>query len=106
MAADSDGACSRDSAAVDDILSESQRLGKMVDQMLTLAQADAGEMPLERSEVAVDELVGQVGRSMKALADARSISLDTHKRKSRGQGGPGAPARALRDPHRQRHQVH
>jgi len=77
LAANSDEARSRDSAAVDDILSESQRLGKMVDQMLTLAQADAGEMPLSRSEVVVDELVAQVGRSMKALADARSISLDT-----------------------------
>jgi len=77
MASGSDQARSGDSAAVDDILSESERLGKMVDQMLTLAQADAGEMSLSRSEVALDELIEQVGRSMKALADARSISLDT-----------------------------
>jgi two-component system sensor histidine kinase CiaH len=77
MATGSDEVPSRDASAVDDILSESERLGKMVDQMLTLAQADAGEMSLSRSEVALDELVDQVGRSMKALATARSISLDT-----------------------------
>jgi signal transduction histidine kinase len=67
-----------DTSAIDDILSESERLGKMVDQMLTLAQADAGENALSRSPVALDELAEQVGRSMKALADARSISLETH----------------------------
>jgi two-component system, OmpR family, sensor histidine kinase CiaH len=77
MASGSDESRSRDSAAVDDILSESERLGKMVDQMLTLAQADVGEMSLSRSEVALDELIEQVGRSMKALAGARSISLET-----------------------------
>jgi two-component system, OmpR family, sensor histidine kinase CiaH len=77
MASDPGEESSRDAAAVDDILSESERLGKMVDQMLTLAQADAGEMSLSRSQVALDELIEQVGRSMKALADARSIRLDT-----------------------------
>jgi two-component system sensor histidine kinase CiaH len=77
MASGPDEARSRDSSAVDDILSESERLGKMVDQMLTLAQADAGEMSLSRSEVPLDELVEQVGRSMKAIANARSIGLDT-----------------------------
>ena len=39
----------RDASAVEDILSESDRLAKMVDQMLTLAQADVGEMALSRS---------------------------------------------------------
>ena len=68
----------RDASAVEDILSESDRLAKMVDQMLTLAQADVGEMTLSRSVVSLDELVEQVGRSMKALADARSIGLDTN----------------------------
>jgi signal transduction histidine kinase len=66
-----------DEAAVDDIVSESERLGKMVDQMLTLAQADAGQMTLARSEVPLDELAERVGRSMKALADARSVGLET-----------------------------
>ena len=68
----------RDASAVEDILSESDRLAKMVDQMLTLAQADVGEMALSRSAILLDELVEQVGRSMKTLAEARSISLDTN----------------------------
>ena len=67
----------RDTSAVDDILSESERLGKMVDQMLTLAQADAGGSALSRSALAFDELTGEVGRSMKALADARGVNLQT-----------------------------
>ena len=67
-----------DAAAVEDILSESDRLGKMVDQMLTLAQSDVGEMSLSRSAVPLDALAEQVGRSMKTLADARSINLKTH----------------------------
>jgi len=67
----------RDASAVEDILSESDRLAKMVDQMLTLAQADVGEMALSRSAVALDQLVEQVGRSMKTLAEARSITLAT-----------------------------
>lgn len=68
----------RDASAVEDILSESDRLAKMVDQMLTLAQAGVGAMALSRSAVLLDELVEQVGRSMKTLAEARSISLDTN----------------------------
>jgi signal transduction histidine kinase len=68
----------KDEEAIDDILSESERLGKMVDQMLMLAQADAGEITLARSEVPLDQLAEQVARSMKALADARAIDLRTH----------------------------
>jgi two-component system sensor histidine kinase CiaH len=63
--------------AVDDIIGESDRLGTMVGQMLILAQADAGQATLSLSEVALDELVTDVARSMRLLAAERSVSLET-----------------------------
>ena len=67
----------RDQVALDDILSESDRLGRMVDQMLTLAEADAGQRTVLTAEVSLNELVDQVTRSMRSLAEAREISLNT-----------------------------
>jgi two-component system sensor histidine kinase CiaH len=66
-----------DEVAVEDILIESDRLGRMVDQMLTLAQADVGEQRLILSEVSLNEVVEEVTRSMRSLAEARHVSLDT-----------------------------
>jgi signal transduction histidine kinase len=63
--------------AVDDIISESDRLGRLVGQMLVLAQADAGQVRLSLSEVALDELADEVARSMRLLAEERGISLET-----------------------------
>ncbi|MGH9200073.1 MAG: sensor histidine kinase, partial [Vicinamibacterales bacterium] len=74
----SSGAASKgDATAVEDILSESDRLGRMVDQMLTLAQADAGETTMEHETVPLHDLVEEVARSMKALAAGREIELAT-----------------------------
>jgi signal transduction histidine kinase len=66
-----------DEVALDDILSESERLGRMVDQMLTLAEADAGERTLFTSEVSLEEVVDTVARSMRSLAEVRRVSLET-----------------------------
>ncbi len=63
--------------AVEDIISESDRLGRLVSQMLTLAQADAGQAALSLSEVALDELADEVARSMRLLAERRGVSLET-----------------------------
>jgi signal transduction histidine kinase len=61
---------------VEDIISESDRLGRLVGQMLTLAQADAGQAALSLSEVALDELADEVARSMRLLAERRGVSLE------------------------------
>jgi signal transduction histidine kinase len=63
--------------AVDDIMGESDRLGRLVGQMLTLAQADAGQARLSLSEVALDELADEVARGMRLLAEKRGVSLET-----------------------------
>ena len=63
--------------AVDDIIAESDRLGRLVGQMLTLAQADSGRASLTISEVALDELADDVSRGMRLLAEERGVSLET-----------------------------
>jgi signal transduction histidine kinase len=62
--------------AVGDIISESDRMGRLVNQMLTLAQADAGQATLSLSEVALDELADDVARGMRLLAEERGVSLE------------------------------
>jgi len=63
--------------AVDDIIAESDRLGRLVGQMLTLAQADSGRASLTISEVALDELADDVSRGMRLLAEERGVALET-----------------------------
>ena len=66
-----------DQVALDDILSESDRLGRMVDQMLTLAEADAGQRTVLISEVSLNELIVEVARSMRSIAETRQMLLET-----------------------------
>lgn len=61
--------------AVEEIIGESDRLGRLVGQMLTLARADAGQVQLSLDEVPLDELAEEVGRGMRLLADQRGVSL-------------------------------
>jgi signal transduction histidine kinase len=74
------GITEADRESVEDILSETERLGRMVDQMLTLAQADAGRVTMELDEdVELGEIVDEVGRSMRALAEQRGVELRTER---------------------------
>ena len=66
-----------DAIALEDIVSESERLGRMVEQMLTLAEADAGERRFSVSDVPLHELAEEATRSLKALAEAQGVALDT-----------------------------
>jgi two-component system sensor histidine kinase CiaH len=67
-----------DATAVSDILAETDRLGRMVSQMLTLAQADAGQTLIKRSDVDLDEVSAEVVRSLRAIADAKGVALSLH----------------------------
>jgi signal transduction histidine kinase len=64
-----------DGLAVRDILAETERLGKMVEQMLTLAQADAGQAIVSTSTVALNEVAEDAARSIRALAEAKGVAL-------------------------------
>jgi signal transduction histidine kinase len=70
------GTSPNDALAVKDILSETERMAKLVSQMLTLAQVDAGQRTLSRTPLSLAELADEVGRSMRALADAKHIALE------------------------------
>jgi two-component system, OmpR family, sensor histidine kinase CiaH len=74
---DTGHAAASDQVALDDILSESDRLGRMVDQMLTLAEADAGQRTVLSSEVSLNELIDEVVRSMRSIAETRQMLLET-----------------------------
>jgi len=62
--------------ALDDIIRETDALGTLVSQMLTLARADAGKTPFTFTEVALDDLVEDVGKQVRVLADKKGLQLD------------------------------
>ena len=70
------GGTEGDAIAVQDIIVETERLGRMVTQMLTLAQADAGQTVLAESDLSLGELAEEVGRSMRSLAEAKGLALN------------------------------
>jgi len=52
------------------------RLGQMVEDMLTLASADAGGYPVRRSPVYLDEILGECVRSLRVIAAVRDVRVD------------------------------
>jgi two-component system sensor histidine kinase CiaH len=62
--------------ALNDIIRETDGLSTLVSQMLTLAKADAGTTPFVFSEVALHDLVEDVGKQVRVLADKKGLQLD------------------------------
>ncbi len=62
-------------ASVEDIIQESDRLGGLVGQMLTLAGADASQAPFAMAPVDLSELARDVGRQVRLLADEKGVGL-------------------------------
>jgi len=54
---------------------EARRLARIVDDMFTLSRADAGQYPVNRRELYLDELVAECAQSVRTLAAAKSISV-------------------------------
>lgn len=65
-----------DPASLDAIRSESDRMTRLVGDLLLLAQADAG-LPLRREALAIDKLAGEVVRQMQVVAGSVTIVLRT-----------------------------
>lgn len=57
------------------VLGEAVRLGRVVDDLFTLARADAGQYPLVLSDIYLDELVTESCRSFRTVAADRGITL-------------------------------
>ena len=54
---------------------EAQRLGRVVDDLLMLARADAGERPLERERFFLDDVVLDAAQSVRTLAQAAGVTM-------------------------------
>jgi heavy metal sensor kinase len=64
----------RESLAI--VQDEGKRLARIVDDLFTLARADAGQYPVERSNMYLDETVAHCVRSVDSLATQRGLRLD------------------------------
>src|SRR5262249_5722973 len=80
----SDVALTRDSRTADEYRealaiagTEARRLGRLVDDMLVLARADAGGYPLRRTHLYINDLVTECGRAVEVLARERRVTLHT-----------------------------
>jgi signal transduction histidine kinase len=62
--------------ALEIVEAQTSRLGRMVDDMLTLASADAGGVSLHASTVYLDELAADCVKSLTLLADQRGVRLE------------------------------
>jgi heavy metal sensor kinase len=63
--------------ALDLVEQQTTRLSRIVDDMFTLARADAGNYPIQRTPLYLDEVVDDVARAARVLAAARRVSVTT-----------------------------
>ncbi len=62
-------------ATLGHVLDESRYMGRMVDDLLLLARADTGRLPLECELVEIDEVCRAVVRAFQPVAEERAIAL-------------------------------
>jgi signal transduction histidine kinase len=66
----------RDAATLRAIEGESERLGAIVGDLLTLARADAGERPIARETLYLDDLAADAIEAARALAERKGVALE------------------------------
>ena len=55
---------------------QTERLARLVEDMFTLARADAGSYPVERSPMYLDELIEEVARAARVLASRKNVAIE------------------------------
>lgn len=55
---------------------QTTRLSRIVDDMFTLARADAGSYPMHRTPMYLDEVVDDVVRAARVVADTKQVSIE------------------------------
>ncbi len=63
-------------ATIDD---QSRRLARIVDDMFTLARADAGRRPLELGHLYLDELIVETARAASLLAERKGVTVEASR---------------------------
>ena len=61
--------------ALEVVRAEGRRLSRIVDDLFLLARADAGQQPLARRELYLDDLVSDCVRAVRSLAHGRSVTV-------------------------------
>jgi signal transduction histidine kinase len=74
---------------------EARRLGRVVDDLLTLARADAGERPVARARFFLDDVVIDAALSVRTLAHAAGVELLVEEFEETPIIGDGALVREL-----------
>jgi signal transduction histidine kinase len=74
VAADRDP--TRDATTLEAVAREAARLGDIAGDLLTLARADAGERPVARESLFLDDAVAGAVDTVRALADSKGVRLD------------------------------
>jgi len=62
---------------VEAIATEADHMARLVSDLLTLARADEGRIEISRERVDVAELVAELARDIRPLAEARAITVET-----------------------------
>jgi signal transduction histidine kinase len=75
--------------------SEARRLGRVVDDLLTLARADAGERPVARERLFLDDVVIDAAHSLRTLAQAAGVTLEVEQFEETAVVGDAALLREL-----------
>ncbi|HEX6843696.1 MAG TPA: HAMP domain-containing sensor histidine kinase, partial [Actinomycetota bacterium] len=70
-----DGVERPDPATLQVMLDQSDRLGRLVDQLLDLSRLESGEVPLHREDVAVGPLVARVVSEIAVARDAADVTI-------------------------------
>jgi len=66
----------RDAAALQAMEQEAGRVGTIVGDLLTLARADAGERPVAREALYLDDLAASAVEGVRALAERKGVALE------------------------------
>lgn len=74
---------------------ETRRLGRIVEDLLTLARADAGERSVERHRVFLDDIVSDAAGAARAMAQARGVELTVDEFEESAVEGDAALLRQL-----------
>ena len=61
--------------ALDVVRGEARRLGRLVEDLMLLARVDAGELPIRREALFLEELLQDSARAARGLAASRGITL-------------------------------